>query len=93
MLEKNLDMYLGTIEIRSLKGAEKYDGLLGVKAFYEHTPYLHDREILLLPPTFRCITYKKVGKPAKEIPDKETTVDPIRCLAVTDETGPLRLRT
>ena len=33
MLEKNLDMYLGTIEIRSLKGAEKYDGLLGVKAF------------------------------------------------------------
>ena len=36
---------------------------------------------------------RKSAKPAKEILDKETTIDPIRCLAVTDETGPLRLRT
>ena len=63
-----------------------------MKAYYEHTPYLHDRKILLLYPTFRCITHKKVSKPAKEIPDKETTIDPIRCLAVTDETDPLLLQ-
>ena len=69
------------------------NGLLGMKAYCEHTPYFHDRKILLLYPTFRCITHKKVSKPAKEISAKETTIDPIRCLAVTDETGPLRLRT
>ena len=53
-----------------------------MKASYKHTPYLHDRKILLLYPTFRCITHKKVSKPAKEIPDKEITVDPIRFVAL-----------
>ena len=57
-------------------------GYLCMKAVYEHTPYLHDREkysVLYL--AFICIAHKKVNKPAK-ITDKETTVDPIRCLAV-----------
>ena len=87
MLEKTLDMYLGIIEIRKFEGGWKnINGLLGMKAYlYEHTPYLHDRKILLLYPTYRCITHKKVSTPAKEISDKETTIDPICCLAVTDE--------
>ena len=54
-----------------------------MKAVYERTPYLHDREkILILYPALRCITHKKVSKPANKITEKETTVDPIRCLAV-----------
>ena len=36
---------------------------------------------ILLYPSLRCITRKKVRKPAKIITNKETTVDPIRCLA------------
>ena len=48
---------------------------------YEFTPYLHGRKKILLYPTFRCITHKKVSKPAKEIPDKEISVDPIRFVA------------
>ena len=38
--------------------------------------------MLILCPTFRCITHKKVSKPAKKVTNKETTVDPIRCLPV-----------
>ena len=38
--------------------------------------------MLILCPTFRCITSKKVSKPAKKATNKETTVDPIRCLPV-----------
>ena len=54
-----------------------------MKAVYEYTPHLHDREkILILYPTLRCITHKKVSNPAKKVTDKQTTGDPIRCLAV-----------
>ena len=49
-----------------------------MKAVYEHTK----RKILLLYPTFWCITHRKVSMPAKEIAEKEITVDPIRFLAL-----------
>ena len=52
-------------------------------AVYEHTAYLCGREkFLLLYLTFRCITYKKVSKPAKELADEEITVDLILLVAL-----------
>ena len=49
---------------------------------YEHNPYLHDRA------KYYCTRHsgesptRKSAKPAKKITKKETTVDPIRYLAV-----------
>ena len=57
-------------------------GFSYMKAVYEHSLPPWQTKILLLYPTFRCITHKKVGKPAEEIPDKEITVDPIRFVAL-----------
>ena len=74
MLEKTHDMYLG-VKYGFEGGRKNMMGFSCMK-HYEHTPYLHGRKILLLFPTFRCITHKKVSKPAKEIPDKEKTIDP-----------------
>ena len=56
-----------------------YEGCLRI-----HSLPPWQRKILLLHPTFGCITHKKVSKPAKEMPDKEINFrsDPIRCLAV-----------
>ena len=70
-------------------------GFSCVNDVYERTCFHHcpwQRKILLLYPTFRCITHKKVGKPAKETPHKEISVDPIRSdsLPCCDETVPLR---
>ena len=59
-------------------------GFSCMKAVYEHAPCIHGREkILLLYPTIRCITHKKVSKPAKETPDEEITVDLIRFVALS----------
>ena len=54
-----------------------------MKAVYQHTPYLYDREKY-----YYCIRHsgasptRKSASQLKKITDKETTVDPIRCLAV-----------
>ena len=56
---------------------------MNFKAVYERTPYLHDREKY-----YYCTRHsgasptKKSASRLKKITDKETTVDPIRCLAV-----------
>ena len=57
-------------------------GFSCMKAVYEHSLPSWQRKILLLCPTFRCITHKKVGKPAREICDTEITVDPIGFVAL-----------
>ena len=46
-------------------------GFSCMKPVYKHTPYLHRKKILLLYPTFRCVTHKIASKPATEICDKE----------------------
>ena len=58
-------------------------GFPGMKAVvYEHTPELHDRE------KYNCNRHsgtslsRKPAKPAKKKSNKETTVNPISCLAV-----------
>ena len=59
------------------------DGLLVYERFLRtHLLPPWQIKILLLYPTFRCITHKKVSKPAKEIPNKEISLDPIRVFAL-----------
>ena len=54
-----------------------------MKAVYEHTPYLHDREKY-----YYCTRHsgasptRKSASQVKKVTHKETTIDPIRCLAV-----------
>ena len=54
-----------------------------MKAVYEHTPYLHDREKY-----YYCTLHsgasptRKSASQVKKVTHKETTIDPIRCLAV-----------
>ena len=86
MLEKTHD----TVVPWNNKNAELEAGLQNMMGFScmkavlirTHSLPPWQRKILLLYPKFRCIIHKAVSKPAKEIPDKEITVDPIRFVAL-----------
>ena len=61
---------------------QKMMGCSCMKAFYEHNPYLLDREKYYCTRHLGASLTRKSAKPAKEISNKETAVDPFRYLAV-----------
>ena len=85
MLAKTHDLHLGIIKNTEFEGERQ--NMMGFFMYEQGSLRTHSlppwqRKILLLFPTFRCIAHKKVSKPAKEMRDKEITVNPICFVAL-----------